>query len=100
MTEDQQIDIGITISCPQRIGTEADDTHDLTHGGEGIEEWLGEVANVRNGLFYDGVVYCIAHTRLFSIVLLNSQPNAGGEPRPKAGAQRKLEGVGSSAGFK
>jgi hypothetical protein len=24
-------------------------------------------------------------------------PNAGGEPRPKAGAQRTLEGVGSSA---
>jgi hypothetical protein len=60
---------------------------------------LGEVANVRNGLFYDGVVYCIAHTRLFSIVLLNSQPNAGGEPRPKAGAQRTLEGVGSTALF-
>jgi len=24
-------------------------------------------------------------------------PNAGGEPRPEAGAQRTLEGVGSSA---
>jgi hypothetical protein len=35
------------------------------HGGEGIEDRSGEVANVREGLFYDGVVYCMAHTRLF-----------------------------------
>jgi hypothetical protein len=27
------------------------------------------------------------------------EPNAGGEPRPEAGAQRTLEGVGSSAMF-
>jgi hypothetical protein len=43
---------------------------------------LGEVANVHDGLFYDGVVYCMAHTQLFSIVILNSQPNASGELRP------------------
>ena len=27
------------------------------------------------------------------------KPNAGGEPRPEAEAERKLEGVGSSALF-
>ena len=78
----------VSRAIAQRIGTEADDTHDLTHGGEGIEERLGEVANVRDGLFYDGVVYCMAHTRLFSMVILNSKPNVKFTGRRESGVMK------------